>query len=191
MEPGAEFLQALQEKLLTQIVDIQNEVAQNLKPLPVYASSHLNLEKDLPGSITANVGLLKDKIIPLDMPITFAMPGDNLSFTVPAETVALILANANGAIKQIIDLVAKPFGAIESSPVTIQILNAFVTEARILNYRTEDFVPVLIPQVIPFPHTMGTSISGDDITVTLTTSVLGDDVAALGMKLPEILLIRQ
>lgn len=63
MAPGAEFLQALQEKLLAQIVDIQNEVAQNLKPLPVYPASHLNLEKDLPGSITANVGLLKDKII--------------------------------------------------------------------------------------------------------------------------------
>ena len=182
--PGAEFLQALQEKLLEQIVDIQDEVARNLKRLPVYASSHLDLEKDLPGSITANVGLLKDKIIPLDLPITFTMPDDNLSFTVPAETVALILFYANRANKQIIDLVAKFFGSVESAPVTIQILNAFVTEARILNYRTEDFVPVIVPQVSPFPHTMDTTISGDEITVTLTTSVLGDGVAMLGMKLP-------
>ncbi len=184
VDPGPQFLKALEDKLKAQLEGIKDQIARDLNPLPVYASSHLVLEKDRPGTITANVGLLKDTIIPLRVPITFATPIDNVSFTVPAERVAQMILSPTGGVKKILDIVQSVVGNIEAGPVTIQIMSARVTKAKILQYNTADFVPILKPHGEPFPYSMETSINGDEIAVTLTTSVLGDNVASLGMNLP-------
>ncbi len=184
VEPGTEFIQALHAKYLEQMSAIQDQVALQIPPLSVYESARLVLEKDKPGSIAANVGLLKDKFVPLNVDITIAGPSDNITFTVPEGTVTQMLAGVTGTLKKILDLVGKFFGGIEPASVVIQITNAVVESARIQSFLTTDFVPTLAPIANPFPHTMTTDYSGDTITVTLTTSVLGKNVASLGMLLP-------
>lgn len=183
-EPGTEFIQALQSKFQERMSDIQDQLVDQFTPLSVYESARLVLEKDKPGSITADLAPLKIKFIPLKSKIAFAIPEDNINFTVPEGIVTQMIATATGPLKKCLNLVVSFFGDIESAPVTIQIVNALVEAARIQTFQTTDFVPTLNPNVDPFPHTMATDYSGDTLTVTLTTSITGMNVASLGMKLP-------
>jgi hypothetical protein len=182
--PGTEFMNALNSKFQEKMSDLQEQLVQQFTPLAVYESTRLVLEKDKPGSITADLALLKDKFIPLKSNIAIAIPEDNISFTVPEGMVTDMLATATGTLKKVLDLVVGFFGDIESAPVTIQILNALVESARIQTFVSTDFVPTLTPNVNPFAHTMSTDYSGDTLTVTLTTGVTGTNVADIGMKLP-------
>ena len=164
--------------------EIQEQLVQQYQPLSIYESTRLVLEKDKPGSITADLAPLKTKFIPLKERIAFAIPEDDVNFTLPEGIVTRMLATATGTLKKTLDLVVSLFGDIETAPVTIQIVNAFVNGARIQTFQSTDFVPTLTPHVTSLAYTLTSDYSGDLLTVTLTTSVTGTDVAAIGMKLP-------